>query len=281
MEKSLKMEDFLIRTTIRIEAQTQNGMALGTGFFYEFFTNENNRVPVIVTNKHVIKDAITGVLTFSIVDESRDIVESEKYTITITDFEKGWILHPNPNIDLCILPMAPLFMEAQKNNKRLACATLIKENIITETEEKELSKMEDITIVGYPDGIWDSYNNLPILRKGVTATPIQYNFENTPRFLIDAAIFGGSSGSPVFLFNQGTFTVGNALCAGNRFKLLGIVYAVAQHQVSGNLRFIDVPVTKTPISITQIPNNLGVVIKAKELFAFESILREVLNKSLS
>ena len=33
----MKPDDFLIRTTIRIETQTKNGFATGTGFFYEFF----------------------------------------------------------------------------------------------------------------------------------------------------------------------------------------------------------------------------------------------------
>ena len=35
-----------------------------------------------------------------------------------------------------------------------------------------ISRIEDITVVGYPDGIWDSYNNMPIVRKGITATSL-------------------------------------------------------------------------------------------------------------
>ena len=155
----------------------------------------------------------------------------------------------------------------------------MKENMLTEETAKELSKMEDVTIVGYPDGIWDSYNNLPILRRGITATPICYDFENTPKFLIDAAIYGGSSGSPVFIFNQGSYSINNALYAGSRMKLVGIVYAVAQHMITGEMKIIDIPTVNKPISIMQIPNNLGVVIKANQLFAFEEIIANIIRRT--
>ena len=41
---------------------------------------------------------------------------------------------------------------------------------------------------------------MPILRRGTTATPIALNFEGRPEFLIDAAVYPGSSGSPVFVY---------------------------------------------------------------------------------
>lgn len=274
----MRPDDFIIRTTIRIEVSTKNGNASGTGFFYQFQI-DGNSVPVIVTNKHVIKDAIDGYMFFSVCDDSGNIIESKKHKLTITEFEKAWIMHPDDNIDLCIMPIAMILEETIKNKINLACYFLVKENIMTNTEINELSRMEDVTIVGYPDGIWDSYNNLPILRRGITATPIQYNFENEPKFLIDAAIYGGSSGSPVFIFNQGSYSIGNTLYAGSRLKLVGIVYAVAQHTVAGDLRIIDIPMQNTPLAITNIPNNLGVVIKAVKIFDFENIIREILYKN--
>ena len=148
------------------------------------------------------------------------------------------------------------------------------EDIPSKSEmEMEFSRIEDITVVGYPDGIWDAFNNMPITRRGITATPIQMDFENKPRFLIDAAIYGGSSGSPVFVFNQGSYSKPDGgLYAGTRLKLVGVVYAVAQHKVTGELEIVDIPAAKTPIANTLIPNNLGVVIQARELLDFEKML---------
>ncbi len=270
----MKPDEFIIRTTTRIEVLTKNGnIASGTGFFYQFQIGENN-VPVIVTNKHVIKDAIEGHMYFSIYDDTGKIVGWNKHQINISKFEEAWIMHPDDKIDLCIMPLAQIFELTSKQKIKLACHFLIKENIVTESEMDELSSIEDVTVVGYPDGIWDSYNNLPILRRGITATSIKFNFENEPKFLIDAAIYGGSSGSPVFIFNQGSYSVGNTLYAGSRLKFVGIVYAVAQHTVTGDLKIVDVPTKNIPLAVTEIPNNLGVVIKAQKIFDFEDIIKE-------
>lgn len=274
----MRPDDFLIRTTIRIEVKTKDGIATGTGFFYQFEIDEA-KIPVIVTNKHVIKDGVEGILIFSVADNEGNIIEAKKHYLTITEFEKAWILHPDNNIDLCIMPIAQILEENLKQNINLVCNVLGKEDIINDKEIKDLSKLEDVTIIGYPDGIWDSYNNLPILRRGITATPICYDFENTPKFLIDAAIYGGSSGSPVFIFNQGSYSINNALYAGSRMKLVGIVYAVAQHMITGEMKIIDIPTVNKPISIMQIPNNLGVVIKANQLFAFEEIIANIIRRT--
>lgn len=274
----MRPDDFLIRTTIRIEVKTKDGIATGTGFFYQFEIDEA-KIPVIVTNKHVIKDGVEGILIFSVSDNEGNIIEAKKHYLTITEFEKAWILHPDNNIDLCIMPIAQILEENLKQNINFVCNVLRKEDIINDKEIKDLSKLEDVTIIGYPDGIWDSYNNLPILRRGITATPICYDFENTPKFLIDAAIYGGSSGSPVFIFNQGSYSINNALYAGSRMKLVGIVYAVAQHMITGEMKIIDIPTVNKPISIMQIPNNLGVVIKANQLFAFEEIIANIIRRT--
>jgi len=55
----------------------------------------------------------------------------------------------------------------------------------------ELSAIEDIIMIGYPDGIWDSINNQPIIRRGITATQPKNNFNGKQEFLIDAACFPG------------------------------------------------------------------------------------------
>lgn len=273
----MDIDEFLIRTTIRIEVQTKYGLCTGTGFFFTFKLDEYN-IPVIVTNKHVIKDGNIGKIIFSMVDEKNNIIEGKKHSITITEFEKAWIMHPDNNIDLCIMPIAPMLESVGKNGIHLACAFLLKENMLSEADIINLSKIEDITVIGYPDGIWDYYNNLPIVRKGITATPICYDFENTPKFLIDAAIYGGSSGSPVFIYNQGSYNSKTGLCVGDRIKFVGIVYAVAQHTVTGEMKIIDIPTINKPVSVVQVPNNLGVVIKAEQLNIFEDILLKKISK---
>jgi hypothetical protein len=85
-----------------------------------------------------------------------------------------------------------------------------------------------VTFIGYPNGIWDSKNLLPVVMRGTTASPIEVDFEGTPRFLIDASVFGGSSGSPVFILNQGTYSMKDGgVAVGSRFTSLARAIASA------------------------------------------------------
>lgn len=275
----MKISEFLLLTTIRIETITPNGVCTGTGFFFSFLFDKNTglSVPAIVTNKHVVKNAIRGTLRFSLKDDAGNPQWGTFYDLTVNEFEKHWIMHPEDSVDLCIMPIAYIHRLVDNNNIRLHYASLTADDIPSESELKDsYSRIEDITIVGYPDGIWDSANNMPIVRKGITATALQLNFNNEPKFLVDAAIYGGSSGSPVYIFNQGSYSHANGgLIAGSRLKLVGIIYAVAQHTVTGDIKIVDIPVSRVPVVATAIPNNLGVAIHARKLADFETILKDI------
>jgi len=115
---------------------------------------------------------------------------------------------------------------------------------------------------------------VPVMRRGITATPPYLDFMGKQEFLIDASIFPGSSGSPVFLFNQGTWVLrnGNTNAGGFRIQLLGIVYAVALHKTNGEIVIAPAPTQARPMAVTPIPNNLGLCIRASRILEFESIL---------
>ena len=132
-------------------------------------------------------------------------------------------------------------------------------------------------MIGYPNGLWDSYNNMPIIRRGVTATNVKLDYNNKKEFLIDIAAFPGSSGSPVFIYNQGSYPVEDGIVVGNRLILLGVLYAGTQMSVEGNIEIMEVPTANIPITKSKIPNNIGIIIKIEKLLDFESILEEKLN----
>jgi hypothetical protein len=136
--------------------------------------------------------------------------------------------------------------------------------------------MEEIIMIGYPNGIWDAKHNLPVIRRGITATHPKLPYNGKPEFLIDAACFPGSSGSPVFLANLGSFVGAHGdLCPGNRIALLGTLYAGPQHTATGEVVVVDVPTDTRAVAISSIPNNLGLVIHASKLLDFEAILEKL------
>jgi hypothetical protein len=56
---------------------------------------------------------------------------------------------------------------------------------------------EDLTVMGYPLGLYDEFNNLPIMRRASIASVFSVPFNGQPCFLIDARLHSGTSGSPV------------------------------------------------------------------------------------
>ena len=274
-ELNLSVTEKLAYSTIRIVCTTKNGViSTGTGYFFDFCRNEQNtsHIPALVTNKHVIQNAEKGELIFS-TQKGGEILEGQHFKITVNEFS-NWIPHPADSVDLCILPILPIIEKIKETGQLPFYISVGFDLIPTENELNELTNMEDIVMIGYPNGIWDSYNNQPVFRRGITATHPAKDYEKRAEFMIDASCFPGSSGSPVYLLNQGGYPTKNGQVIGKgRIKLLGTLYAGSQFTVAGNIVVQTIPTTNKAVSVTNIPNNLGFVIKSRLLRDFENILR--------
>jgi len=272
----LSLAEKLMHTTLRIETSLKSGgISTGTGFLFTFRKSDNEHIPVIVTNKHVIENSNYGtfVLTKKNQDGSPNIGSYE--TIKLDNFESLWIKHPDNNVDIAIFPIAPLMRYAESNNLNLYINPLEDSLIPSQQALSKLGGIEDITMIGYPNGIWDSKNNMPIVRKGITATNPKLDWNGMPVFVIDCACFPGSSGSPVLIFNQGGYmdARGNLIMGGGRILLMGVLYAGPQHTAEGEIKIINTPFANVPIALSKIPNNLGFVIKSEKLKDFLKLIK--------
>lgn len=255
-------------TTIRIETiDNKNKIGIGTGFFFSFSVTNTHHKPVIVTNKHVIKDSKFGRLFFTLADSSHNPIDTLSYVININDFRNQWIMHPDPEIDLAILPMIQILNETRAKGIEIFYISYSSKNFVTEKLKPQLQAVEDIILIGYPIGIFDRHNNKPVIRRGITATHPSKRYNNKEEFMIDAACFPGLSGAPVLLFRD-VYMLGTA----NSIKLLGVLYGGPQFPVIGEVKIVEIPMLIDTLSFASIPSNLGYVIKAHYLLDFVTLL---------
>lgn len=262
----------LAHSTVRMECDVPGGTSTGTGFFYSLDETDGQHVPVIVTNKHVVTGAAKGRFLLTLQDAAGGPSFGKCQAFELDTFEQRWTPHPDPNVDLCAMPIAPLLIAAEQRNQELFYVTLDKELLPSKTEIEDMIGLENITMVGYPNGLWDRKNNLPIFRRGVLATDYKYDWNGKKEFLIDAACFPGSSGSPVMLFDVASYQTRKGTFMGvSRIKLLGVLYAGPQHTVEGEVKVVPVPTQQKAVAVAGIPNNLGIIIKSEQLLLFEGM----------
>jgi hypothetical protein len=150
------------------------------------------------------------------------------YKLDIDDFEAMWVLHPDPNVDVAVVPFGPIYKIPADAGVKVFFKAIPESLLATAQQLEQLSVLQRVVFIGYPNGLWDSATLLPILRTGSTATLPRVDFQGRPQFLIDGSVFPGSSGSPVFVFDEGSYQdgAGAFVVGGTRVILLGIVAAV-------------------------------------------------------
>lgn len=252
----------LLFTTVRIEARLQdNSISVGTGFIFDY-TIEDKVYLFLVTNKHVINKTIEGTLLFNLTDKKVPLL-GKHYGVRVGDFEANWTGHKEADIDVAIMPFSPVYHQLAEQNVYVYFKAIKKSLIPSQEQLAQIDAIEDIIFIGYPSNIYDRANLLPIVRKGTTATPISVDFEGKPMFLIDASVFPGSSGSPVFLCNVGSYSPrGKGLVIGNRLFFLGIISSVYVSQDMNTIEIINIPTGNLPIVKTSQMIDLGLVYKA-------------------
>lgn len=284
----LSITEQLAFSTVQIQVELNKGNATGTGtdyftgtgFFFSFFQDDKQSIPVIVTNKHVIAGAKKGAFILSSTNADGSPSTTSHIPVVLDSFESRWIAHPDSSIDLVIMPIAPLINEAISKGFTPFFRTLNKSLIPTNEQLKELTAVEDVLMVGYPIGISDRTNNYPIFRKGITATHPAIKYEGRDEFMIDAACFPGSSGSPVFLLNIGGYVTkaGTNVFGIDRLFFIGILYAGPQYTATGEIKIVTIPDRQSTLTQTYIPINLGNVIRSSKLIDFENVLKQITNK---
>lgn len=266
----MSLSEMVTYSTVLIKCKYNNGTSgCGTGFIIGLCHNKETGdcIPALITNNHVVENSIETVFEFCRADANGNPLDTEPFTFRYSGIP--WIKHPDKNVDLCCLPLGDALNHLDNTDTKIFILPLQTDMIPSTEQLNNLTAMEDVVMVGYPIGISDTYNHKPVIRRGITSTHPKKDYLGKKETLLDVSCYPGSSGSPVFILNQGAFSTPNGLNVGSRILLLGILYGGHELNARGVLQFVNLP--SVPVPVTRIPINLGLMIKAERILEFEEI----------
>lgn len=268
------LADKIIRTTVRIETMVGGAVTgHGTGFFFDFSKSVGVQIPAIVTNKHVIENCDSVKLVINMTHDGMpktDIVE-------IGDLNKLAVPHPASDIDLVAIPIAGLDAGFKHLGDMYAHAFAGISDILAKEDERSYKGVETVTTVGYPLDIYDSVNNMPIARQGITATSLEFDYMGRPDFLVDVACFPGASGSPIYVYTDGIRVEKNGDV--NLGLQTAILVGVIRESVSALTPVMEGE-NRTNLSSSS-SMNIAIAIKSRKLLEIADILNDMASAEIA
>ncbi|MDM1784246.1 S1 family peptidase [Acinetobacter bereziniae] len=249
------ISDQLYYSTFKIDGNN----SIGTGFFY-FHDFGNGLAKVfLITNRHVVEPSQSGSIVFHSSKNAyphKELDLSKRVTVTLNaaQWQQWWKFHPDSDVDIAVLDFTEIEHKLTQRSQDIYYKGLNNKQLIKEDDYPDIQSIQQVFYVGYPQGLIDNHNLLPIARSGYTASPIKFDFNGKREFLIDSAVYPGSSGSPVCIINEGTPFVdrNNTLkMDAVRFIFLGVLTSVQAQSVPNNPKEVKHYL------------NLGVVIKSE------------------
>lgn len=264
-------DKLLPHCTVRLVGlEDGNIKSTGTGFYYFFndtFTDNHGNLNDsenawlgIVTNKHVIQNAEEVIFYFNSTAIGEEDYHKDSLRLRLNN--ETVIYHPEEDVDLCVILAHGIRERLKEKNSKLHIYPVRKDIRISEEKLSGMSSIQNLIIIGYPRSIWDSSNNLPIMRQGVNATPLYKNYQGEEKFAVDVAIYNGSSGSPVFIYDNSAYIENGEVKFGTRVLFVGIISS--GHSITEE--------HTDDIKITEMLH-IGIAIKAHKLDIFEELIK--------
>lgn len=273
---NLSLLEQIMYATLQIEMLSNDEKTTGwaTGFLVGFCREKASGIsyPALVTNRHVLGGCPKIRVVFTRMGKNNEPMIQHTVSVIFNTSES--LFHPKEDIDLAVLPIGQTLNKLVEQDQKVFTPLVDLKIVPSPQVWESFDAIENITMVGFPRGLRDTVNNLPIFRRGITATHPAFNYCGKPIFLADMACFKGSSGSPVYLIDSGSYfdKQTNRVKIGSRVYLLGVQYAVPNLKDFGVI-FDGDKIAPSEKPVMQAYINLGMIVKSTELLVFESMIR--------
>ncbi len=248
----------LLYTSVRIETPLRDGSTgVGTSFVFRDAASPERQQLFLVSNKHVVADSEAGTVFFTERSADGQPLLGKPFFVKNDGFAHQWHGHPDDSVDIAVMPLSWQIDMIGKGGTISHLRPVLSSEIADPSVFGNLDVTAPVLFVGFPNGMFDEKHYLPIVRRGYVATSPDLDFNGRPIFLIDASVFPGSSGSPVF-------TVGDGLIGGTpALKLLGVISAVYTQSTDGSISWRPAPTNQIPIPSIKQMIDLGIVFKSR------------------
>ena len=255
------IESQLFHSTMRVNGVKDGQDYTGTAFIWNEPIGNGRHFPFLVSNRHVLDpdaDALTVLGLAKGPTGDPDFGAERRIDLACKGCGSIHIIdHHDQDIDVAVIPVAQQITDGDVYVKGLG-PNLLSPSDPSDNGHKP-STIERVSFVGYPNGIYDEHNVLPIFRQGHVATRLDLDYRGKPQFLIDASVFGGSSGSPVFVYRRFQRVQDGSIAFGETPIFAGILAAVHVGEQSG-----EIEVAKSEFTFKK-ELGLGLVFRAETL----------------
>lgn len=203
-----------VRVRIDYVRNARQQVETGTGFFYpakiELSEDDVRMKLLLISNRHVLRGGLEK-MTITLNRKKGD--GTPDYGVprifTYERFMDLYFGHPDKDVDLACVDVSSITHSD-------AFIKHIGEDFLTPIDYNKVALGSDVLFVGYPNDYYDTAHNLPLVRKGTLASMPSIDFMGKGNVIIDAQVFGGSSGSPVFVDWDG------------KYRLIGVIESTTE-----------------------------------------------------
>lgn len=222
------LRERMANSVVKLDIKKTVGNWSGTGVLFHVFNPKNycRQIQTVLTARHLIENAesVEMTLQFRKGDTEAQLV---KERVCYTKDRLRVFCHPDNSVDLCVIIISQVVSEHSSRNETLLYS-LDPTVLANEALYAKERPLDPVVMVGYPSGLIDEVNLQPIFRRGVYATNPSLDYKGEKVFLLDIPNNGGSSGSPIFHFDDKLYkqreTHGVGIVMGSRLALVGISF---------------------------------------------------------
>ncbi len=258
-------------------------VSTASSFFFNYSTTNGKQVTILVTNRHFVENVNNiNDINYSLLTKKIEIEITTHFqdgTNGVSRHIVEWFLHPTEDLAFCF--WNPIGNRITRTSFKSVYLLTLDESIVpTQSQLDDLSALENVVMIGYPNNLYDETNNLPLLRNGSTSSHPAFDFNGKKQALVDMACIPGSSGSPVFILDEGIYIQkGKGSTIGERVYFLGIEnMSPMQHSPIYEKVLVEGKEKHQQSTSNYVLNyiNLGYYIKSSEMAAFKAIIQSQL-----